>query len=41
MTDRETLLGQVEDLEWFHAIDFGECQSPGRFPPGTPQNGTR
>ncbi len=25
---------------WFHAIDFGDFQSSGRFKPGTPQNGT-
>ena len=40
MTDRETLLRRAEDIDWFHAIDFGDCQSPGRFTPGTPQNRT-
>ena len=40
MTDREALLRQAEAINWFHAIDFGDCQSPGRFKPGTPQNRT-
>ncbi len=40
MTDRKTLLEQAKKLKWFHAIDFGDCQSPGRFTPGMPQNRT-
>ena len=40
MTDREELIRQAEEINWFHAIDFGDCQSPGRFTPGTPQNRT-
>jgi 2-polyprenyl-3-methyl-5-hydroxy-6-metoxy-1,4-benzoquinol methylase len=40
MTNRETLLHEAAGLGWFHAIDFGDCQSPGRFAPGTPQNRT-
>jgi 2-polyprenyl-3-methyl-5-hydroxy-6-metoxy-1,4-benzoquinol methylase len=40
MTDRATLLRQAARIDWFHAIDFGDCQSPGRFAPNTPQNRT-
>jgi SAM-dependent methyltransferase len=40
MADRDTLLDRAASIDWFHAIDFGDCQSPGRFPPGTPQNRT-
>ena len=40
MTDRETLLHRAEGHGWLHAIDFGNCQSPGRFATGTPQNRT-
>ncbi|MCH8488812.1 MAG: class I SAM-dependent methyltransferase [Oceanicaulis sp.] len=29
---------KVKDLKWFHAIDFGEFASSGRFKPGNPQN---
>lgn len=28
----------VAKQKWFHAIDFGDFQSSGRFKPGTPQN---
>jgi 2-polyprenyl-3-methyl-5-hydroxy-6-metoxy-1,4-benzoquinol methylase len=31
-------LDDVGKLKWFHAIDFGEFASSGRFPPGSPQN---
>ena len=27
-------------MKWFHALDLGEFQTSGRFPPGTPQNRT-
>lgn len=37
---REILLGRAAEMKWFHAIDFGDCQSSGRFPAGTPQNRT-
>lgn len=40
MTDRKMLLSRAANIDWFHAIDFGDCQSPGRFTPGTPQNRT-
>ena len=40
MTDRQTLLAEAGDLDWFHAMDLGEAQTPGRFAPGTPQNRT-
>jgi len=29
---------RVQDLRWFHAIDFGDFASAGRFEPGKPQN---
>lgn len=29
---------QCAETRWFHAIDFGDFSSSGRFPPGTPQN---
>jgi 2-polyprenyl-3-methyl-5-hydroxy-6-metoxy-1,4-benzoquinol methylase len=40
MTDREKLLDQAAQIKWFHAIDFGDCQSPGRFEPRSPPNKT-
>jgi 2-polyprenyl-3-methyl-5-hydroxy-6-metoxy-1,4-benzoquinol methylase len=40
MADREELIRQAEEINWFHAIDFGDYQSLGRFTPGTPQNRT-
>jgi 2-polyprenyl-3-methyl-5-hydroxy-6-metoxy-1,4-benzoquinol methylase len=30
MSNRESLLQKVAEHEWFHAIDFGDCQSSGR-----------
>lgn len=33
-------LDQVAEKKWFHAIDFGEFASSGRFEPGRPQNFT-
>ena len=39
MTDRETLLDRAADLDWYHTIDFGDCQSPNRAPQG-PANRT-
>ena len=40
MADRRELLRKAEEINWFHAIDFGDCQTPGRFHPRTPQNRT-
>ena len=37
---REELRVAAGQLSWFHAIDFGDFQSRGRFPPGEPQNVT-
>ncbi len=37
---RDELRRACETLTWFHAIDFGEFQSSGRFKPATPQNVT-
>lgn len=34
----ELLIDKVRGLSWFHAIDFGDFASQGRFRPGTPQN---
>ena len=34
----EDLKKKVTELQWFHAIDFGDFCSAGRFRPGTPQN---
>ena len=31
---------RVQNMRWFHAIDFGGFGSSGRFPKGTPQNST-
>lgn len=36
----ESLRQKVASHKWFHAIDFGEFASSGRFPPGNPQNVT-
>jgi 2-polyprenyl-3-methyl-5-hydroxy-6-metoxy-1,4-benzoquinol methylase len=40
VTDRQLLLSEAAEIDWFHAIDFGDYQTPGRFTPGTPQNRT-
>lgn len=45
MSDIEQLsAGELRDMaensQWFHAIDFGDFSSSGRFPAGTPQNST-
>ena len=40
MTDRESLLDRAAELDWFHAIDFGDCQSPGRSVPASAHNKT-
>ncbi len=37
MTSDE-ICNRVADLKWFHAIDFGDFASSGRFEQGTPQN---
>lgn len=31
---------QADNLEWFHALDFGEYQTAGRFAPDAPPNHT-
>lgn len=38
--DRKELLDRAAKMRWFHALDFGDCQTAGRFPEGTPQNRT-
>lgn len=38
--DRKTLIDEAAEIKWFHAIDFGDFQSPGRFPPNEPPNQT-
>jgi 2-polyprenyl-3-methyl-5-hydroxy-6-metoxy-1,4-benzoquinol methylase len=35
---RHELIERAGKLKWFHAIDFGDCQSSGRFPVGSKQN---
>ncbi len=35
---RSELRDIAEKSKWFHAIDFGDFASSGRFPPGSPQN---
>jgi 2-polyprenyl-3-methyl-5-hydroxy-6-metoxy-1,4-benzoquinol methylase len=37
---RQAKLDRAANMKWFHALDFGDCQSAGRFPEGTPQNVT-
>lgn len=37
---RDELRKIVGELDWFHAIDFGDFASAGRFPQGSPQNET-
>lgn len=37
---RSQLREQVASLKWFHAIDFGDFQSAGRFPPDKKPNNT-
>jgi 2-polyprenyl-3-methyl-5-hydroxy-6-metoxy-1,4-benzoquinol methylase len=39
MTDRDALLSRAADLDWYHGIDFGDCQTPNRAP-HAPQNAT-
>jgi 2-polyprenyl-3-methyl-5-hydroxy-6-metoxy-1,4-benzoquinol methylase len=38
--NRQEKLDRAAKMKWFHALDFGDCQSSGRFPEGTPQNRT-
>lgn len=35
---RSELRHIAEKSKWFHAIDFGDFATSGRFPPGSPQN---
>ncbi len=37
-TDRATLIQEAQKARWFHAIDFGDFQSAGRFGVGQRQN---
>ena len=38
MSDRNALIERARTLKWFHAIDFGDFCSSGRFPPDRRQN---
>jgi len=38
MADTESLKREFGNRKWFHAIDFGDFASSGRFRPGHPQN---
>ena len=35
---RAELQKKAQESQWFHAIDFGDFSTSGRFPDGTPQN---
>ena len=36
----EKLIETAAQMKWFHALDLGDFQTSGRFPPDTPQNRT-
>lgn len=40
MESREALLAEAAEVDWVHALDFGDYQSPGRYNPETAQNRT-
>ena len=40
MKNRDQLLADASEAKWFHAIDFGDFQSSGRFPADQRQNVT-
>ena len=37
---RQKLIEEADSMPWFHAIDFGDYTSRGRFPQGTTPNST-